>query len=58
MDTRTVAINYIKTLTPAEREHVRDMLSHSIICGADYARMNGVDPAAMTQELKRIFEVR
>lgn len=34
------------------------MLSHSIICGADYARMNGVDPAAMTQELKRIFEVR
>lgn len=58
MDTRSVAIAYIKTLTPGEREHVRDMLSHGIICGADYARMNGVDPATMTQELKRIFEVK
>ena len=58
MDTRSVAIAYIKTLTPGEREHVRDMLSHGIICGADYARMNGIAPTEMSRELRQIFEVK
>ena len=53
-----MAINYVKTLTPGEREHVRDMLSHGIICGADYARMNGIAPTEMSRELRQIFEVK
>ena len=55
MDIRQIAIGYIKTLSLDERNRVKDMLDHGIICGADYARMNGVAPTELSRELKLIF---
>ena len=31
------------------------MLSHGIMCGADYARQNEIDPAVFSEELKLVF---
>lgn len=55
METRVAAIDYLKTLTKDEKERVKTMLSHGVICGADYARQNGLDPQLFTEELKLVF---
>lgn len=55
METRIVAINYIKSLSESDKEKVKSMLSHGIICGADFARQNGLDPQLFSNELKSVF---
>ena len=40
METRTAAINFIKSLSDSDKESIKSMLSHGIMCGADYARQN------------------
>lgn len=55
METRELAVNFIKSLPYSDREHVKEMLSHGVTCGADYARKNGIEPAVFSNELKAIF---
>ncbi|MCM1223340.1 MAG: hypothetical protein NC548_53695 [Lachnospiraceae bacterium] len=55
MDVRQIAINFLKSLTAAQRKKVRGMLEHGIVCGADFARENCIEPAQLSEELKLIF---
>ncbi len=55
METRIVAINYIKSLSESDKEKVKSMLSHGIVCGADYARQQGIDPLLLADELRLVF---
>ncbi len=55
METRVAAINYIKSLSEMDKEKVKSMLSHGIVCGADYARQQGIDPLLFADELRLIF---
>jgi hypothetical protein len=56
MNVRKTAINYIKALTARERENLKIMLEHGIMCGADFARENGIEPNLFSAELKNIFK--
>lgn len=56
MNIRQIAINYIKNLTPVFKNNLKTMLYHGIVCGADYARLVGVEPEKLTQELILIFK--
>ena len=56
MKTRQVAINFIKTLSTAEKDKMKTMLAHNVLCGTDYARKNEIEPVQFTNELKLIFE--
>lgn len=55
MDVRQIAIDFLKSLTAAQRDRVREMLGHGIVCGADFARENCIEPAQLSEELKLIF---
>lgn len=55
METRVAAINYIKSLSETDKEKVKSMLSHGIVCGADYARQQGIDPLLLADELRLVF---
>jgi|GEM_PF-5930892 len=55
MEMRTAAISFIKTLSETDREKIRDMLSRGVVCGADFARMQGIDPMLFNEELKLVF---
>lgn len=55
METRAAAISYIKSLTESDKERIKTMLSHGIMCGADYARQHNIEPALFSQELKLVF---
>ena len=55
METRIAAINYIKSLSLKDKEKIKSMLSKGIICGADFARQNGLDPQLFSNELKSVF---
>lgn len=56
MEVRQIAINFIKTLSSNDKEKLKVMLNHGIICGSDYAKQNGIEPIQLTEELKLIFE--
>ena len=56
MEVRQIAINFIKTLSNADKEKLKIMLAHGITCGADYAKQNEIEPLQLTEELKLIFE--
>ena len=53
---REMAINYIRNLKPIEKENMKTMLYHGVVCGKDYAQLNGIDPEQLTNELKLIFK--
>ena len=55
METRVAAINYIKTLSDNDKNKIKSMLGHGIICGADYARQNELDPQVFSDELRLVF---
>ena len=55
MKIKEVAITYIKSLTSAERKKLRIMVDHNVMCGADYARKNKIEPFLLNEELKSIF---
>lgn len=55
METRVAAINFIKSLSESDREKIKTMLSHGILCGTDYARQNELDPQTFSEELKSVF---
>ena len=55
MEVRQIAINFIKTLSPTDREKLKTMINHGITCGTDYARQNEIEPLQLTEELKLIF---
>ena len=55
METRAAAINFIKSLSESDKERVKSMLSHGIICGADFARQNEIKPAVFSEELRLVF---
>ena len=56
METRAAAINFIKSLSESDKERIKSMLSHGIICGADFARQNEIEPAVFSEELRLVFE--
>ena len=56
METRVAAINFIRSLSESDKDKIKSMLSHGIICGADYARQNELDPSVFSAELKLVFE--
>lgn len=56
METRVAAINYLKSRSEKDREKIKVMLEHGIICGADFARQNGLDPQLFSDELKLVFK--
>lgn len=58
MNTRKMAVDYIKNLTTDERGKMKVMLSHNVSCGRDFAIQNGIDPIMFNAELKSILEVR
>lgn len=55
MEVRQVAINFIKMLNKTEKDNLKIMLNHGVICGTDYAKQNEIQPAKFTEELKSIF---
>ena len=55
METRVAAIEFIKSLSEHDKEEMRKMISHGVMCGADFARMNGIDPFLFNEELKLVF---
>lgn len=55
MEIREAAVKYIKTLSLSDKEHIKAMLSHGVICGADYARQHEIDPISFSDELKLVF---
>mgnify|MGYP007070317351 CR=1 FL=1 len=55
METRVAAINFIKSLSESDKVKIKSMLSHGIICGADFARQNELNPAVFSEELKLVF---
>ena len=55
MEVRKVAIQYIKMLSPEQKNKLKTMLNHGIVCCADYARKNNIEPCELTKELIEIF---
>lgn len=55
MEVRKVAVQYIKTLNSEQKSKLKTMLNHGIVCYADYARKNNIEPVNFTAELKTIL---
>jgi len=55
MEIRSVAINFIKSLTKNQKEKLKIMLEHNVVCCSDYAKKYEVRPEDLTNELKLIF---
>lgn len=55
MEIRVAAINFVKSLSESDKSKIKSMLSHGIVCGADFARQNEIDPAVFSEELKLVF---
>lgn len=56
MNTRQIAVGYIRTLSGGERKSLAEMLAHGVSCGADFARKNGITPEQMSAELLAIVK--
>ncbi|WP_308687476.1 hypothetical protein [uncultured Treponema sp.] len=56
MNTRQIAVSYIKTLSGDERKSLAEMLAHGVPCGADFARKNGITPEQMSAGLLAILK--
>lgn len=55
MEMRNIAILFIKSLNKNQKENLKRMLSHDVMCGIDFARKHGVNPVLFNNELKDIF---
>lgn len=56
MDIRKVIVDYIKPFDSKDKERLKTMLSHGIICGAGFANEHNVDVVFFNSELKKILE--
>ncbi len=57
MEMRNIAIAYIKQLSSIkEKERLKSMVEHGVICGSDFARKHDITPEQLTNELKLIFK--
>lgn len=56
MEVRKVVVDYIKTMNVKDKERLRVMLSHGIVCGAGFANERGIDVAIFNKELKSVLE--
>ena len=56
MDTRKVIVDYIKAFDTKDKERLKVMLSHGIVCGAGFANEHGIDVTLFNKELKSILE--
>jgi hypothetical protein len=52
---RELAIEFLKKFSFTDRETIKNMVNHGIICGYDYAQQNRVSPKLFSEELKLIF---
>lgn len=48
-------VSFIKTLSPSEKEGMRTMMRHGILCGMGYAKANGIDPVLFNEELMAVL---
>lgn len=55
MNVRECAINYLRTLSTQDKERVKKMMGHRVICGFGYAKKNNVDPILFNDELKSLL---
>ena len=56
MNIREMAVKYIKSLSPQERETLANMINNGITCCHTYAEKQGITPEMLTNELKLIFK--
>ena len=56
MDFRSIVVDYIKTFDKKDKERLKVMLSHGIVCGAGFANERGIDVAFFNNELKAVLE--
>lgn len=56
MDIRNYAIDYMRNLSSSEKDKLRTMLSHGIVCGTGFAKNNNIDVTLFNAELKSILE--
>ncbi len=56
MNTRQVAVDYIRALSCEESKSVAELLAHGVSCGADFGRENGITPEQMSAELLAILK--
>lgn len=54
---KQTVINYIKSLTSFEKEKLKVMLKHNIVCGSGFAKFHNLDIVKFNNELKLILEV-
>ena len=56
MDVRKIVVDYIKTLDRKDKDRLKVMLSHGIVCGAGFANERGIDVAFFNNELRNVLE--
>lgn len=56
MDIREQIVKYIKSLSIKDREKLKSMIEHNIICGSGIAEKLGISTEDLNGELKKIFE--
>lgn len=56
MEIRKVVVDYIKTMNTKDKERLKVMLSHGIVCGAGFANERGIDVTFFNNELKSVLE--
>lgn len=55
MDVRQCVTNYIKTLDSKDKERIKAMISHNVVCGYGYAKANDVDVSLFNEELRKVL---
>lgn len=56
MDIREQIVKYIKNLSNQDREKLKTMVKHNIICGSGVAEKLGISVEDLNGELKEIFK--
>lgn len=56
MGMREIAIGFIKNLSVYDKEKIKEMINHGVVCGLGFAKKNNVEPSALNEELKSIFK--
>ena len=55
MEMREAAVVFLRTLSEDDRQRIKNMLLHGIVCGADFARENELNPMQFADELRLVF---
>jgi len=53
MNVKECVVNCIKTLTAKDKNQIKIMLNHGVLCCVDYAKSHNIDPVLFNEELKQ-----